>query len=229
MSTAQANAEITENIVPTLNRNHGQPIYFEQRVGRNGRGMPDSVAAPLKAKSGETGKGDGAPCIIYDGAQITSPQNRQNPQPGDPAPVMAKNSRLWSLMPMNSGKDFKARVMEVTQPLTTKPGVSCDQGGDIVQTFQSSQSGVRLGDTHATLDANNGPRRHNGVFNGSIIRRLTPLECERLQGFPDHYTAIPGAADTPRYESLGNSMATVVMRWLGQQIDYYDKIFDGIK
>lgn len=54
------------------------------------------------------------------------------------------------------------------------------------------------------------------------VRRLTPLECERLQGFPDHYTAITHrgkpAADGPRYKALGNSMAVPVMRWIGERI-----------
>ena len=40
-----------------------------------------------------------------------------------------------------------------------------------------------------------------------LIRRLTPLECERLQGFPDGWTAIPGASDSARYKALGNSVA----------------------
>jgi DNA (cytosine-5)-methyltransferase 1 len=50
------------------------------------------------------------------------------------------------------------------------------------------------------------------------VRRLTPRECERLQGFPDDYTAIPGAADGPRYKALGNSMAVPVMHWIGKRI-----------
>lgn len=50
------------------------------------------------------------------------------------------------------------------------------------------------------------------------VRRLTPRECERLQGFPDDYTNIPGAADGPRYKALGNSMAVPVMRWIGKRI-----------
>ena len=47
-----------------------------------------------------------------------------------------------------------------------------------------------------------------------LIRRLTPLECERLQGFPDGWTDIPGASDSARYEALGNSvyLIMVVMR-----------------
>ena len=54
------------------------------------------------------------------------------------------------------------------------------------------------------------------------VRRLTPREYERLQGFTDDYTAIPYrnklASDDPRYKALGNSMAVPVMRWIGQRI-----------
>jgi DNA (cytosine-5)-methyltransferase 1 len=57
------------------------------------------------------------------------------------------------------------------------------------------------------------------------VRRLTPRECERLQGFPDGYTAIPWknkltdqCPDGPRYKALGNSMAVPVMRWIGERI-----------
>lgn len=55
------------------------------------------------------------------------------------------------------------------------------------------------------------------------VRRLTPVECERLQGFPDGYTNIPWrkkdeAPDGPRYKALGNSMAVPCMRWIGERI-----------
>ena len=54
------------------------------------------------------------------------------------------------------------------------------------------------------------------------VRRLTPRECERLQGFPDDYTLVPwrggAATDGPRYKALGNSMAVPVMRWIGRRI-----------
>lgn len=53
------------------------------------------------------------------------------------------------------------------------------------------------------------------------VRRLTPRECERLQGFPDDYTDIPKAADGPRYKALGNSMAVPVMRWIGKRIQLH--------
>lgn len=62
----------------------------------------------------------------------------------------------------------------------------------------------------------------------SAVRRLTPRECERLQGFPDDYTLIPYrnklSADGPRYKAMGNSMAVTVMRWIGQRINEVDKI-----
>jgi DNA (cytosine-5)-methyltransferase 1 len=60
------------------------------------------------------------------------------------------------------------------------------------------------------------------------VRRLTPIECERLQGFPDGYTDIPGASPSARYKALGNSMAVPVMHWIGKRIqevenEYHEK------
>jgi len=66
-----------------------------------------------------------------------------------------------------------------------------------------------------------------GVMQQMAVRRLTPVECERLQGFPDRYTDIlPGnkpTPDGPRYKALGNSMAVPVMRWIGERIDAVEK------
>jgi DNA (cytosine-5)-methyltransferase 1 len=56
------------------------------------------------------------------------------------------------------------------------------------------------------------------------IRRLMPIECERLQGFPDNYTNITTASDSARYKALGNSMAVPVMKWIGQRINFVDSI-----
>lgn len=77
-------------------------------------------------------------------------------------------------------------------------------------------------------------RREGGGFEGTVmtpamaVRRLTPRECERLQGFPDDYTLIPyrgkPAADGPRYKALGNSMAVPVMQWIGRRIQQVDDI-----
>jgi DNA (cytosine-5)-methyltransferase 1 len=67
-------------------------------------------------------------------------------------------------------------------------------------------------------------RLRNVVGNTIQVRRLTPIECERLQGFPDGYTDIrpkgKPTPDGPRYKALGNSMAVPVMRWIGRKIDF---------
>ncbi len=61
------------------------------------------------------------------------------------------------------------------------------------------------------------------VFRAMAVRRLTPVECERLQGFPDNYTNIPWRSkpespDGPRYKALGNSWAVPVVTWIGKRI-----------
>ena len=65
---------------------------------------------------------------------------------------------------------------------------------------------------------------HAVCFDG-CVRRLTPIECERLQGFPDEYTRIPyrgkpaeNCPDAPRYKAIGNSWPVPVIRWIGRRI-----------
>ena len=79
-------------------------------------------------------------------------------------------------------------------------------------------------DTAGSLKVRGGKpgQGYPALISGAAVRRLTPRECERLQGFPDDYTLIEyrgkPAADGPRYKALGNSMAVPVMRWLGERI-----------
>lgn len=76
-----------------------------------------------------------------------------------------------------------------------------------------------------TLSTSNLQTLFDDGGDGMTVRRLTPLECERLQGFPDNHTRIPwrgkpeeGCPDGPRYKAIGNSMAVPVMRWIGERI-----------
>ena len=66
------------------------------------------------------------------------------------------------------------------------------------------------------------------AYNGSLfivqdnrIRRISPLECERLMGFPDNYTNIKGAKRTNRYQAIGNSWVVPVIRWIGKRLNNY--------
>ena len=66
--------------------------------------------------------------------------------------------------------------------------------------------------------------QNSGVMKNMTVRRLTPVECERLQGFPDNYTNIKeNCSDGPRYKALGNSMAVPIMRWIGEKIKNVEK------
>ena len=72
--------------------------------------------------------------------------------------------------------------------------------------------------------------------NAYIVRRLTPRECERLQGFPDDWTKIPyrgkpaeQCPDGPRYKALGNSMAVPVMKWIGERIQTVEEILEDME
>ena len=186
-------------------------------------------------------------------------------QAGDPSFTLTKghsHAVAFSIMPMNSGKDYKARETEIAQPLMAGGPVGGNQGGDyIVQqevvgtlTRASSVGGtitqqdisaghlvveqdvkafaqnvrdeVRYvngdGAIAGALAADAGMKQTTYLHQASAVRRLTPVECERLQGFPDNYTLTPfrgkPMSDGPRYKALGNSMAVPVMRWIGERI-----------
>ena len=73
--------------------------------------------------------------------------------------------------------------------------------------------------------------RETLIPTAQMVRRLTPRECERLQGFPDNWTLVPyrgkPAADGPRYKAIGNSMAVNCMRWIGARIDQVEQILSA--
>lgn len=99
-------------------------------------------------------------------------------------------------------------------------GVVCGDG-DTVGTIRSNTRNNSDPVTEAAMH----------VMHGMAVRRLTPRECERLQGFPDGYTDVTyrgkPAADGPRYRALGNSMAVPVMAWIGKRIAMLEEATDG--
>ena len=97
--------------------------------------------------------------------------------------------------------------------------------GHAVAFAQNQLGELREGEVFNTLNTNsNASGRNTPLVRQTMqVRRLTPVECERLQGFPDHYTKINDkTADGSRYKALGNSMAVPVMRWIGERIDVVD-------
>lgn len=137
-----------------------------------------------------------------------------------------------------------AMTEEVSQTLNTMhdaQAVMCSavdcrnftEGGEVNGTLQAKESGGQ------SLNLNNTVRQN------MVVRRLTPMECERLQGFPDHWTDIGEwidekgkkhkDADSPRYKALGNSIALPFWEWMLQRMARYlpedatlGSLFDGI-
>jgi DNA (cytosine-5)-methyltransferase 1 len=90
---------------------------------------------------------------------------------------------------------------------------------------QNQRDEVRLMDVCGALASEPGMKQTTYAFQDMQVRRLTPRECERLQGMPDDHTQVPNrskpAADGPRYKALGNSAAVPVLRWIGERIDSF--------
>ena len=123
----------------------------------------------------------------------------------------------------------------VADPITTAEGKTWTNKGNTFRLRNCVQqavgtdvyNGAITGEVAATMSTRGSSVGASGptVMQSMAVRRLTPLECERLQGFPDGWTQIPWrkkpaeeCPDGPRYRALGNSMAVPVIRWIGERI-----------
>ena len=105
-------------------------------------------------------------------------------------------------------------------PITVVTRCGCDGGGKGALASENVSLTLSTRNEQSLFDPNDGPRY--------IVRRLTPTECERLQGFPDGWTDVPDfngkpMSDAQRYKQLGNSMAVPVIRWIGERILMVDE------
>ena len=93
-----------------------------------------------------------------------------------------------------------------------------------VAVHENQRAEITLSETSGALKTGGGKpgQGYPATFTGTAVRRLTPTECERLQGFPDGWTDVvhrgKPAADAPRYKAIGNSMAVPVLAWIGDRI-----------
>ena len=108
-----------------------------------------------------------------------------------------------------------ARVQDKTMnTLTSRMGTGGNNVSGVATIKAYDEFNDSIGDTHHTLRA--GTKQSTGVIMESNVRRLTPVECERLQGFPDDWTA--GQSDSTRYKQMGNAVAVPVVEWIVQNI-----------
>lgn len=199
-------------------------------TGANGCGVSADVCHTLDAAGPEA--------VCYDTTQVTSPGNRSNPKPGDPCHTLLSGS-LAPLLCIQEKVGDIAIAEDVAPPQKAgqarSPQVVCTQyGEEIAGTLTArhdsspcadrGQNVICMGDGNAHAAIN---EECSGTLKvGYVVRRLMPVECERLQGFPDGWTDIEfkgkPASDSARYKALGNSMAVPVMRWLGERIEEVD-------
>ncbi|AGK46213.1 DNA (cytosine-5-)-methyltransferase family protein [Burkholderia thailandensis MSMB121] len=177
----------------------------------------------------EDGTGRGTPLVPvpFDTTQITSKANRSQPRAGDPCHLLAAGAHAPA-------------IAYAIQAGATRENPDCGPDGvgvqaDIAYTLEVRAEVQAVADTLTShwhqsngATAGNNAGLINPIFHGPAVRRLTPMECERLQGFPDRYTAIQfngkPAKDSPRYKALGNSMAVNVMRWIGSRIELVESL-----
>lgn len=254
MGTQQGGAEVrSDDRAPTLTAAAGmsgnnQPMICAafkagQGAKANGIGYAEECAPTLGAVSSGTNQCPSV--LIFDRAQITSPNNRSTVGPDKPCSALHTFGEVPAVCYQMQGfgdyregdvaSNCKQRDYKDSTDLVVS-SVDCrnfTEGGEINGTLQAKESvGQSL-------------NLQNTVRTGMIVRRLTPMECERLQGFPDHWTDIGEwrdskgklrkPSDSPRYKALGNSIALPFWDFLAKRISAQylrpvtmGSLFDGI-
>ncbi len=205
-----------ENSSTTVIVQPQEPMVFEPRIARNGRGAPEKVCPPLKAENGTDGRDDGAPVLF-----AMMPQNSSKDFKAKPSDVAHP---LMGAGPASG--DQGGDVVIFTQNSRSEVRLL---GGD--------------GSVTGAVASEPGAQQQNYLAApGYVVRRFTCRECERLQGFPDDFTLIPWkgkredytdqfayllASGYPEAEArvlahcpdIGNSKATTVVQWIGRRIE----------
>lgn len=222
---------------------------FDASEDGTGRGVPlvPDVSPALKARDhkgpSSDGDGDGAPLVPV------LMRMREGKEGGGKGPLVSEDQSLTlatgndqvlayrihgenSTAMQGNGVARVADPAELARCLDTCGGYSANQGGNVVMAYrrQNDTDGIVPDEVASTLRANGTTtdERTTGAYvqQASMqVRRLTPVEAERLQGFPDGYTAIPWRGkpaeecpDGPRYKALGNSWAVHCARYIGGRI-----------
>lgn len=258
---AEADRCGTIRVQPHIAVCHEKPIGFNYTNSITAKTNPTiDKAEALRASGG----GGAAVCYALDRASFNQGINAQyNPSITDdgiiqtivskgPGAVCVKDSaEVYDARENGNGEivptitgDHNDRITDYTAVITQKP-TYCLQGNGIDRTEKSgcNGKGVKEGVCY-TLNTTDRPAVSDGA-EGYIVRRLTPLECERLQGFPDGWTDIGEwvdakgktrqTTDAARYKALGNSIAIPPWKWVLKRLcANYERdatmasLFDGI-
>lgn len=156
----------------------------------------------------------------------------------DPSPTLTAGDKhaiaAYGFQP-RIGRNGRGDMGDVCHALSAEAGITGKgDSAPCVASFAPAEVGLTMGASGPPYSRTGNERVESYALaiTNMQVRRLTPTECERLQGFPDGYTQIPyrgksieNCPDGPRYKALGNSMAVPVMRWIGNRI--YESINKG--
>ena len=253
MATQQGGAEIGEGICPTITSAAGtsgnnQPVLFENHAKDCRYTGPLEVAPTVTSTYGTGGNNVplvGDPVAFSLDSKESNSMKSANPHSGCRETDVART--IDTTNPNPSKNQGGIAILQETiciagntidrEPENGGNGLGCQQ--DISYTITTS-------DRHAVYEPYQdvvgalcrGDEKGIGsqyvsqdkciVEKRNLIRRLTPLECERLQGFPDGWTLIPGASDSARYKALGNSVAIPCVDFVLRGIAYFlRKIYEN--
>ncbi len=227
MSSGQSNASVTMGVGPCLECCHESPILAQPT-------WPAEVAPTLNQSARGTGApgysnqelfAQGAGCLVPQPVPFTKAKRAQSTT-DDETWVDGKVNPTLSLFDQG---DTRATTVAVAFHPTQDPISSSDSFHAL---GTGSKGGCATAAVAHALRAEGFDASEDGTGRGTplvpqamTVRRLTPRECERLQGFPDDWTLIPWrkkpaaeCPDGPRYKALGNSMAVNCMAWIGERI-----------
>jgi DNA (cytosine-5)-methyltransferase 1 len=204
----------------------------------------DSPSSRAKREELAAGAGRGAQSAGFcAGESVTSGGIGYVPEQHPTLKAGGNLASTGAILATRSGKHPEALAVRMREGCAgggKGPLVQEDVSGTLAtgndQTIFCRASGQARAETGVGVAPTLAARQHKDppiLGDGIVLRRLTPTECERLQGFPDGWTQVPyrgrpagECPDGPRYKAIGNSMAVPVMRWIGKRMQEVDDACD---
>jgi DNA (cytosine-5)-methyltransferase 1 len=255
MATQQGGAEIGEGICPTITASAGmsgnnQPVLFENHGIDSRYTGPHAVAPTMSARMG-TG-GNNVPLVGNPVAFSLDSKESNSMKSANPHSEFRETDVARTIDTTNPDPSKNQGGIAILQETICIAGNTIDRepenGGNGLGCQPDISYTITTSDRHAVCEPYQevvgalcrGDEKGIGsqyvsqnkciVERRNLIRRLTPLECERLQGFPDGWTLIPGASDSARYKALGNSVAIPCVSFVLRGIAYFlRKIYEIVK
>lgn len=208
-------------------------------------GYEEETSPTLNAECGGNKPAVVAPAVMaFDTTQITSKENGSQPEFGKPCHTLNANAHVPCVaLDMTHACDVIRECGEQVPALQVRMGTG---GNQVPLTYQMNGFGdYRAAEVASRCKQQDFKDSTDLAITHMVVRRLTPMECERLQGFPDHWTDIGEwtdekgkkhkDADSPRYKALGNSIALPFWDWMLRRMARYlpedatlGSLFDGI-